>query len=142
MTSRVLIIEDDSIQADDLKYRLARLGLDIQVISTECEVCSQVLRDDFPSNSLAIVDMMIRWTDPSPIMEPPPPEVIEDGSYMAGLRCCRKLWARGVTCIIFSALSPPSIPLHQNDEFQIIHKGGDGYARLLQAVRLFASGLR
>jgi len=134
MTGGVLIIEDDFIQADDLKHRFAKLGAGADVISTEAEFCKRLCSDDFPSYSLAVVDMMLRWTDPSPTMEPPPREILEDGSYVAGLRCCRKLKARGVRCIIFTALSPRSIPLREGDEFEIIHKGGDGYVSLSQAV--------
>src|SRR5438046_757367 len=137
MPSHILIVEDDCIQAEHLKYRLTTLGLECHLISTESEFCKQIRRDDFPSYSLAVVDMMLPWTDPSPIMEQPPLEIMQEGSYMAGLRCCRKLIARGVKCIIFTALSPKAILLEPSDEFEILHKGGDGYAHLSRAVRPF-----
>ena len=133
--SRILIIEDDQIQADDLKYRLEQLGLPVDQISTEAQFRKRLGQADIKSFGLAIVDMMLRWTDPAPEMEPEPADVIEEGAYTAGLRCCRSLASKGVRCIIFTALSPNAIPRRPGDDFEIIHKGGDGYATLLDSIK-------
>jgi hypothetical protein len=136
MTSpRILILEDDQIQADDLIHRLDRLGSPVDLISTEAQFRKRLRDGDVKVYSLAIVDMMLRWTDPAPDMEPPPQDVIEEGSYTAGLRCCRALASKGVRCIVFTALSPSAIPRKPGDEFEIIHKGGDGYATLFDRIR-------
>jgi hypothetical protein len=37
------------------------------------------------------MDVMLPWTDPSPTIEPPPREVVEEGFYRAGIRCARLL---------------------------------------------------
>jgi len=132
----ILIIEDDELQAVDLKSRLEKnLEIPVEVISTESTFLKRVDGVNSQTYTAAVVDMMLRWTDPAPNMEPPPPEVLEEGSYTAGLRCCRALAAKGVRCIIFTALSPNAIPLKPVDVFEIIHKGGDGYAALLEALR-------
>lgn len=133
MIGCVLLIEDDQIQADDLRYRLAKRGIDTHTISTESQFCKHIHSDDFPAYSLAVVDMMLRWADPHN-MEAVPSEVMDEGAYTAGLRCCRKLKARGVRCIIFTALSPTNIMLRPGDGFEVVHKGGDGYALLLRAI--------
>ncbi|MGA2148673.1 MAG: hypothetical protein ABSH49_27330 [Bryobacteraceae bacterium] len=132
---RILIIEDDQIQAEDLKHSLERLGSPVEVISTEAQFRKRLKEADVERYSLAVVDMMLRWTDPAPDMELPPSDVIEEGSYTAGLRCCRSLASRGVRCIIFTALSPSAIPRKPSDDFEIIHKGGGGYATLLDRIR-------
>ena len=131
----ILIIEDDQIQAEDLKARIEKMGSPADVISTEAEFRKKLRRGDLKKYALAIVDMMLRWTDPDPDMEPPEPDVIEEGSYTAGLRCCRSLASKGVPSVVFTALSPNTIPLKPGDHFEIIHKSGDGFARLMDRIR-------
>ncbi len=133
--SRILVIEDDQNHADDLQRSLERLGWGVDVISTEAEFRKRVQGFDARMYWLAIVDMMLRWTNPSRDMELRPPDVVEEGSYTAGLRCCRALAAKGMRCIIFTALSPDSIPRRASDNFEIIHKGPSGYATLLERLR-------
>lgn len=132
---KVLIIEDDQIQAEDLKARIEKMGSPADVISTEAEFRRKFRDGDLKNYSLAVVDMMLRWTDPAPDMEPPDADVIEEGSYTAGLRCCRSLAARGVPSVVFTALSPNTIPRKPGDHFEIIHKSGDGFARLMDRIR-------
>src|SRR5690349_9791867 len=131
---RVLLIEDDYRHAEELKQSLEQLGVCVDILSTELQFLKRLAREDVRQYSLAVVNMMLRWTDPSPRMELPPKEILEEGSYMAGLRCCRKLGAEGVRCVVFTALSPERIGLRQGDEIEIIHKDGAGYKRLLVYV--------
>lgn len=42
---------------------------------------------------LFVVDMMLRWTDPRPDLEPPPDDVFIGGYQEAGLRCVRDILA-------------------------------------------------
>jgi CheY-like chemotaxis protein len=132
MSNSILIIEDDKIQADELGHRLGRLGYQVDQIATELEFRREL--DHIKPYSLAVVDMMLRWTDPSPDMELPPPEIIQEGFYTAGLRCCRQLAAKGIRCLIFTALDPKRIPLRPGENFTIVNKSA-GYPALEEQVR-------
>jgi ActR/RegA family two-component response regulator len=133
MNKRLLIVEDDKIQADELRHRIEHLGWAVDHISTELEFRRRVRQTDITLYSLAVVDMMLRWTDPAPEMEQPPPEVIQEGFYTAGLRCCRQLSARGVRCVIYPALDPEKIRQRPNENFMIINKS-NGSARLMEEI--------
>jgi len=133
MNKRLLIVEDDKIQADQLGRQIEILGWAVDHISTEVEFRKRVRQPEITSYSLAVVDMMLRWTDPAPEMEPPTPEIILEGFYTAGLRCCRELFARGVRCIIYTALDPAKIRLRPGEDFLIINKSA-GAARLLEEI--------
>lgn len=52
---------------------------------------------------------MIRWTDPSPNMEKPPQEILDEGFYRAGIRCIKELnnkyeGTKNIPVIIYSVL--------------------------------------
>jgi CheY-like chemotaxis protein len=86
---RVLIVEDDYLQAQWLADKIAEQfsHVNISFISTEFELRKRFgsLRTEPPD--IILLDVMLRWTDPSPEMEPAPPEVREGGYFRAGLRC-------------------------------------------------------
>jgi hypothetical protein len=134
MAKRLLIVEDDNVQADELAHQIKdHLKRAVDHISTEVEFRKRVQQPDITSYSLAVVDMMLRWTDPAPDMEQPPDEVIREGFYTAGLRCCRQLSAKGVRCVIYTALDPVKIRQRPGENFPIISKS-EGSARLLEAI--------
>jgi CheY-like chemotaxis protein len=130
----VLIIEDDKIQANELRKSLESSGMQVRHISTELQFQQLIRESGTLPFALAIVDMMLRWTDPSPQMEMPPPEILAEGFYVAGLRCCRALRTRGVKSIIFTALDPAKIPLLTPEEFKIVNKSR-GYEGLLKEIQ-------
>jgi CheY-like chemotaxis protein len=132
---RVLLIEDDKIQADDLKSRIEEgLGASVQTVSTELAFRKLLAASEALPYTAAVVDMMLRWTDPDPNMEMPPDEILSEGFYLAGLRCCRDLAKRGVRCVIFTALDPARIPLRGGESFLIINKSR-GYEALQDALK-------
>jgi CheY-like chemotaxis protein len=134
---RVLIIEDDKVQSDDLKLRLQTAGLGIsQVDQISTELAFRRLTK-FPYDA-AVVDMMLRWTDPAPEMIMPPKEILDEGFYVAGLRCCRKLKQVNIPCVIFTALDPNKIPLKPGERFEIINKS-QGHQPLIEALGLVLS---
>src|SRR5258708_5755898 len=121
---RVLIIEDDKTQADLLKHEIEKhIGLTSDIISTELEFWN---RYEKMNHQIAVVDMMLRWTDPAPDMQMPPAHIIKEGFFTAGLRCCRALRKKNIPCVVFTALDPARIPLSSPDEFEIINKS-QGY---------------
>jgi len=117
----VLIIEDDRLQAGALKLYLSETypGVEIRWVATELQFRSEVLAETPLAYSVAIVDMMLRWTDPSANMVMPPEEILQEGFFVAGLRCCRELRKRGIRCVIFTALDPEKVPLEAGEEGQI-----------------------
>jgi DNA-binding NarL/FixJ family response regulator len=133
--TNILVIEDDRIQADELRTRLEQNpGVRVHLISTELEFRKHIDDPETAGYALAVVDMMLRWTDPAKDMEMPDPETLKDGFYSAGLRCCRKLRDRGVKCVIFTALDPARIPLEPSEQFSIVNKSR-GYTALLDAIK-------
>jgi CheY-like chemotaxis protein len=90
---RILIVEDDYLQADWFAQKIGeRFGsVSLDFVRTELEFRERL--EDFLTQppDLVLLDVMLRWTDPSPTMVPAPPEVEAGGFFRAGLRCERLL---------------------------------------------------
>jgi CheY-like chemotaxis protein len=132
-TKIILVVEDDLIQAKELTQRLGAEGYSTRHIATELEFMDTFVDFDPQLYAAAIVDMMLRWTDPSPHMKRPPAEILKEGFYNAGLRCCRKLKTAGIPSLIFTALDANRVESLQ-DEFKVVNKSR-GYAALLQELK-------
>jgi len=89
----IVLVEDDHLQAEWLESSLAAAfhNLKVERISTESEFYSRLDRIAEAQPDLFIIDVMLRWADPSPTMEGPPDNVMEEGFYRAGLRCQRRI---------------------------------------------------
>lgn len=90
---KILIVEDDHMQTDfiDPALRQAFRGSEIKYLNTEHEF--RVAMDDIVKDppDVAVIDVMLRWTDPDPDL-PPPPEDVNTGAYHhAGIRCAKLL---------------------------------------------------
>jgi len=122
---RILVVEDIEQQGEWLCKKLRQLyqTAEVQHVRTESEFhqLAENFRSDPPA--LAIIDMMLRWSDPAPDMPEAPAEVNDDGRR-AGLRCVRLLQgdprSAGVPIIIRTVLEdidfedgelPSEIPL-------------------------------
>ena len=83
---------------------------------------------------LAIIDVMLRWADPSPDMKEPPPEVLEGGFFRAGIRCRNKLQydprTSAIPTIICTVLDENQLP----PGIEVVSKGGD-FAPLADRIR-------
>jgi DNA-binding NarL/FixJ family response regulator len=86
---RVLVLEDDEFQAEELQITLKTIfpGVDIELLATEHEFRQWLARDDAAVPDLAILDVMVRWTDPAEDQPDAPADVVKDGFFTAGLRC-------------------------------------------------------
>jgi DNA-binding NarL/FixJ family response regulator len=86
---RIVILEDDHLQAETITQQLQKAFPDstIDLISTEAEFHSSVDRIVKERPDVVILDVMVRWTDPSPDRPVMPKEVADNGHYRAGLRC-------------------------------------------------------
>jgi|HubBroStandDraft_1064217.scaffolds.fasta_scaffold113491_2 hypothetical protein len=124
-TRKVLIIEDDSIQARRLEELIVRNYPDaiVHKISTELEFHRRFPGISDSEYKVALVDMMLRWTDPSPQMEAPPSDVVEQGFFVGGLRCRGKLMERSIPSIIFTIHDRESFPQLQEEGVEFLQKG-------------------
>ena len=89
MPKVILVVEDDHLQEGPLEAHLqsAFPGMQIKTINTEHEFRRRFDELRAVQPSVVIMDVMLRWADPSPMAEEPPPVVVEGGYYRAGLRC-------------------------------------------------------
>jgi len=85
---RVLIVEDDYLQADWLGQILRDQlsGVEIEHIRSEQKFYDWLESLKSSPPDLVILDVMLRWTDPGSEI-PAPEEVSKGGYYRAGLRC-------------------------------------------------------
>jgi hypothetical protein len=133
---KVLIVEDDAIQAGRLEGLIQSnfRGVGVDKIDTELK-----FRESFGSMRekeyrVALIDMMLRWTDPSPNMEPPPDDVVKEGFYVGGLRCRKLLLEKKIPSVIFTVLNETSIP--QGEGIEFIQKG-PSYQPVLDSLRKY-----
>jgi hypothetical protein len=122
---KVLIIEDDSIQARRLEELIQRYypGVAVDKISTELEFHRRLPEMTNSEYNVALVDMMLRWTDPSREMEKPPSEIVEEGYFVGGLRCRRKLLEKNIPSIIFTIHNAESFSQLQEKGIEFLQKG-------------------
>lgn len=110
-SKHVLIIEDDSIQARRLSELIRERfpAFEPELIATESEFLTKL--EDFATSThaLAIVDMMLRWADPSAEMPMPPQEIIDEGFFRGGMRCRQALIEKGIPTIIYTVLDQANI---------------------------------
>jgi CheY-like chemotaxis protein len=98
---KITVVEDDHLQAEWIESRLktAFRGLVVKRINTESDFYRWL--DEIVKGSekpdLFIIDVMIRWADPSPTIAEPPAEVKENGVSRAGLRCKDQVLANSRT---------------------------------------------
>ncbi len=96
---RILSVEDDPIQAQWICETIEAEFADatVECIATEQEFYAKLDAIASHPPDLILLDVMLRWTNPAPNIEPPPSEVREGGFFRAGLRCERLLAAREST---------------------------------------------
>jgi hypothetical protein len=162
MRQRVVLLEDSDVDASDTQESLEEHfpGIIVERISTESDFLHALpdLESDPPK--LFILDMLVRWaktpqTDPLRPPEvlpvpPPPPEVLRDGFYRAGLRCIKALAKYNVShdrpVIVLTALDRSDLTdvLTENDlerEIVFVKKEFDDGILLREAERLITTPL-
>ena len=104
----VVLVEDDPMAANWVADHLTRVfDVQVKLIRTELGFREQIeqFRRDPPQ--AFVIDMILPWTEPGPVLTRAPREVLTEGNYRAGLRCQRLLAAHEVTrqipVIFFSA---------------------------------------
>jgi CheY-like chemotaxis protein len=91
----ILLVEDDPLQAalisEFLLHASAFPEAAVDRISTESGFRARFNDLAINNPDVVIMDIMLRWADPSPDFELPPDDIAEEGFYRAGLRCERML---------------------------------------------------
>ena len=107
-----LIVEDDKLQFSYIKNGI-RQGRNfsnsrIERIATEWEFIEKFESTATEKPDVILLDIMLRWTDPTPSMTLPPPEIAEEGFFRAGVRCEQRLAVdprtRNIPVIVYSIL--------------------------------------
>lgn len=85
---RIVLVEDDYLQAEDIELSLSRAYGEVSVERIPTESAFRMRLPSLAANppDIFIIDIMLRWTDPSPLMSPSP-EDARGKNYRAGLRC-------------------------------------------------------
>jgi DNA-binding NarL/FixJ family response regulator len=138
--TRILLVEDDHLQAHAIQSGLRILlqreypYLVFTPISTESDLYNRFDEIAEKGFDLAIIDVMLRWADPSPEMPDPPPAVVEGGFFRAGIRCKEKLQSdqrtSSIPVIVYTVLDESRLP----PGIDIVPKGGD-FAPLADKIR-------
>jgi hypothetical protein len=113
---RILLIEDDPVQAETFANRIAEYFPGRKVVSFESEsefydfVNQEYVKltTNFDLMVDAVIaDVMIPWTLPSPGASPPPDNVVKEGHTRAGIRCLalfREKFGDKTPWVLFSIL--------------------------------------
>jgi CheY-like chemotaxis protein len=92
-STRIISVEDDPLQAAWIKQTIEQKinGTLVIQIATESEFVKKLPEILADPPSLILLDVMLRWADPSPDIPERPLEVKEGGMRRAGLRCRERL---------------------------------------------------
>ena len=111
---KLLIVEDDSIQAEYIETELKQLMPYIKTkrISTESKFYDFLEEIDKNKPDIILMDIMLRWTDPTRNMPEMPENVKDEGFHLAGSRCEKKLretkGGENIPVIIYSVITKDS----------------------------------
>ena len=118
------------------------VGAQVDIVSTEQEFREKFLEIRRAQYDLIILDVMIRWVEPSPDSKPIDDDVLADGYFRAGIRCLKKLRTDDATkeipVVIHSNLDDKEIReemnrRHLNGVSQIVPKSGSA-RELMEAM--------
>jgi CheY-like chemotaxis protein len=92
---RILLVEDDWLYIEALSGALRGRWPDTEIQSYASEHAFRAGITTISSfrPNVALIDVVLRWTVPSRTIPAPPPEVLDDGRFRAGIRC-QQLLAR------------------------------------------------
>ncbi len=92
---KILIVEDDYLFAEEMRQDILAApefnDAEVEVVGTEQEFRDRFEQIQQAGYDLIILDVMIRWVDPSPEARKPDADVLEDGYFRAGIRCLQML---------------------------------------------------
>ncbi len=133
----VLIVEDDRQTAEQMEQGIRSLGFDVWRIPTESDFYSNLDQIAARKPVAIVIDVMLRWADPSDDIPRKPSDYEETGGYRrAGMRCSKRIRedARfsGIPVLIFTVLAEEA--LGNTGDMEYLQKG-NGYVRLLEWIK-------
>jgi len=149
MSPRFVIVEDDHLQKGPLEANLqaAFAGAQITTFISEHQFSENIHTLQNSPPDLILMDVMLRWTIPSPNSPAPPAEVAEGGYYRAGLRCANLLLAnerlREVPVVLYTILEQADLERDGNRlpaNCSYVGKSGDIEVLLRKARALIGKG--
>lgn len=132
---RILLVEDDYLQSEWVCETLGQAFPqgELTQIYTESQFRTQF--EEIASNGfdVIIMDVMLRWADPSPDMPELPPDISPGDFYHAGIRCRQLLIddprTRRIPVLLYTVLEKADLP--PNVEY--LPKGAD-YSPLIERL--------
>jgi CheY-like chemotaxis protein len=106
----ILVVEDQFVQADLICENLEKEFPDsvIEQIDTESEFRYRLDAIAMNPPDVIVMDVMLPWTEPDPVMPPTPEDVLNAGFNRAGLRCAKLLaendLTKGIPVIVYTVL--------------------------------------
>ncbi|MGB8508129.1 MAG: hypothetical protein WCD76_06980 [Pyrinomonadaceae bacterium] len=139
----ILVVEDDDIQAKQILGQLRKqFPRDhVSAISTEHQFRAALPNIADRPPDVVVMDVMLRWTDPSRNMPPRDEDVRREGPNRAGFRCKNLLAAgertRNVPVILYTVLEREDISheLHHEGSDIYLLKDADTVPQLVDKIR-------
>lgn len=98
---RVLLVEDDAVQADWIQMNLGRAyDSKLQWVATESQFRDELSKIIESPPDIVIMDVMLSWAEASTSIPAQPDDVRQEGMYRAGLRCQDLLSANAATAAV------------------------------------------
>lgn len=140
---RIISVEDDPLQAAWIKQTIEEKinGTLVIQIATESEFVKKLPEIVANPPTLILLDVMLRWAEPSPNTPERPPDVKEGGMRRAGFRCWIRLSedpeSRDVPVVLYTVLEREELeewPEKLPPRLRFLHKDSDPEA-LETAIR-------
>jgi CheY-like chemotaxis protein len=142
---KILLVEDDHFQVEDICEELEASfpGVEVETLDSENAFYVRLERLEEDTPDVIIMDVMVRWTRPSPDMPPAPPEVDKEMYYRAGFRCIKRLAehkeAKRINVILYTVLEIGDIRAELDAlPMSVTYLAKEaGYSKFIRAIRSF-----
>ena len=140
---RIISVEDDPLQAAWIKHAIEQRidGAAVIHIGTESEFIERLPEIAAHPPGVILLDVMLRWADPSPSIPERPADVKDRGMRRAGFRCWARLnenpKSRRVPVVLYTVLERNELeewPTELPPRLRFLHKSSDPEA-LETAIR-------
>lgn len=113
---KILVVEDDHLQVEWIGQNLQKQfpAAQVEAIRTELAFREKLREIVARPPDIVIMDVMLRWTDPSSSVADAPEDVKKEGVYKAGLRCKKLLaekGARQIPVLLYTVLERSDLPV-------------------------------
>ena len=143
---RIVLLEDDPSQSEWIVAELEREfpGIHVEVVETEEAFRARLPEFAMHPPNRFLLDVMVRWTNPSPDITPPPEDVQLGKAFRAGIRCRRLLannpQLKDVRSILYTILNHSDLKADieqlKEESIEVIHVPKDADPKdLFQKIR-------